>query len=80
MLAAPCDLGKPFRRDPAEASMLGIATVMADVVGRSRLGRDVDAKDLDFEVHAADDEGMCDEGSKCSAGPWCVLGGCGGRR
>jgi hypothetical protein len=47
----------------AEASMLDIASVTADVMGRSGLGRDLDAENLDSDVDA-DDEIVGNEGSK----------------
>jgi hypothetical protein len=47
----------------AKASMLAIASVTADVVGRSGLGRDLDAEHLDSDVDA-DDEIVGNEGSK----------------
>jgi hypothetical protein len=51
--------------EKAEASMLDIASVTADVVGRSGLGRDLDAEDLDSDVTVdADDEIVGNEGSK----------------
>ena len=53
--------------EKTEASMLDIASVTADVVGRSSLGRDLDAEDLDSDVDA-DDEIVGDEGSKASDG------------
>ena len=49
--------------EKAEMSMLDIASVTADLVGRSGLGRDLDAEDLGSDVDA-DDEIVGDEGSK----------------
>jgi hypothetical protein len=51
----------------AKAGMLDIASVTADVVGRSGLGQDFDAEDMDSKVDA-DDEIVGDGGSRESGG------------
>jgi hypothetical protein len=50
----------------AKAGMLDIASVTADVVGRSGLGQDFDAEDMDTKVDA-DDEIVGDGGAENQA-------------